>query len=413
MLYDLAIIGSGFSGLLAAQQAHEKNLKFCVIAPDLGASQHFSGAFDVIDPRFENPQLSPFHLPTITETLERFITARPHHVYTQIALGQKEFASELVQKMKDFFTFYNLTVDGNGETMIAVFGNSGRYKPTAFALRGFGLDPGLVTPNTEVLVVDVPAVTEYPAFAIIKELQTYFKTVTTAKFTALSANRTSPLASLLQKLDTSEGFQIFLDFLKTHAGKNQIVIMPPILGVTQASPHRDFLAKEFAIKIVEMLSTSPSTAGLRFQNQIQKSLRDKKIERIVGTVTGFTHDGNTLQTLTVSDRTKAETSKIAAKGFLLATGKFLGGGIARQGQFRETVFGLPLFAAGRPLHTHVQMSQLIQADGVQKQDFLDIGVSSHDIRYMNLRACGHVLSGFDFTRERCGFGVSVATVPKL
>jgi anaerobic glycerol-3-phosphate dehydrogenase len=59
------------------------------------------------------------------------------------------------------------------------------------------------------------------------------------------------------------------------------------------------------------------------------------------------------------------------------------------------------------------MSQLIQADGLQKQDFLDIGVSSHDLSYSNLRACGHVLSGFDFTRERCGFGVSVATVPKL
>lgn len=409
MIYDLAIIGSGFAGLLAAQRAHEKNLKFCVIAPDFGASHHFSGAFDVIDPRWENPKLSLFNLPPITESLERFITAHPQHIYAQVALGQKEFASELVKKMREFFSFYALPVDGNGEKMIATFGNSGRYKPTAFTLQGFGLDPSSITADTPVLVIDVPTITEYPARAIVTELKAHFKTVTTAKFTTLSTNRTSPLASLLQTFDTTDGFQVFFDFLKTQIGKNQVVVMPPILGLTRASANREALEKTLNIKTVEMLSTSPSTAGLRSQNQIQKSVSDKKIERLIGTVTGFTQDNDVIQTLTVSNAPQTESVKITAQNFLLATGKFLGGGIARQWQFLESVFGLPLFAAGQALHDNVQMSQLIQADGLQKQDLFDVGVLANHLLYKNLKACGHVLSGFDFTRERCGFGVSVAT----
>jgi len=84
MDYDLVIVGSGFAGLAAAKKAKELGLNFCIVAKDAGATQHFSGAFDVIDPRWQEPELAPSNYPSLRLAIDRFILGHPDHVYAKL-----------------------------------------------------------------------------------------------------------------------------------------------------------------------------------------------------------------------------------------------------------------------------------------------------------------------------------------
>jgi anaerobic glycerol-3-phosphate dehydrogenase len=77
-----------------------------------------------------------------------------------------------------------------------------------------------------------------------------------------------------------------------------------------------------------------------------------------------------------------------------------------------------LSAGGEALNPHTHVTQLIRSEGLKRQRFMDVGimtdaslhpVSTTKLVFNNLKACGHILSGFDFARDRCGFGVSVAS----
>ena len=65
------------------------------------------------------------------------------------------------------------------------------------------------------------------------------------------------------------------------------------------------------------------------------------------------------------------------------------------------------------------MTETIDAQAGNSQSFMQIGVKINTFQkptdsfgqemYPNLYACGHVCSGFDFSRDKSGFGVSLAT----
>ncbi len=87
---------------------------------------------------------------------------------------------------------------------------------------------------------------------------------------------------------------------------------------------------------------------------------------------------------------------------------------------RESIFDLPLSLDGHGLAAKTAMTEMIASDAHVSQPFMRAGLSigphgevngAHDKLGLRQRvlASGHVLSGFDFTRDRCGFGVSLAS----
>lgn len=95
-----------------------------------------------------------------------------------------------------------------------------------------------------------------------------------------------------------------------------------------------------------------------------------------------------------------------------------GGGIVKKPWFKEAVFNLPLYDEDLPLDAQCEITKLIHKNPLHKQACLEIGVNidtrSHPLRhrslnpaYVNLKAMGHVLTGFDFARQKCGFGISL------
>lgn len=418
MIYDLAIIGSGFAGMVAAKKAIEKGLKLCWIRKDAGATQHFSGAFDIIDPRWWEPELSPSHYPSLRLALDRFILGHPDHLYSKLEETQSDFSENLIAESNAFFEFYKIPVISD-EKLIMAFGSSGLAKPTGFAMKTQGLRVSELTRLSNVLYLDFPYIKDYPVGMIEEQLKQYFDSVQVKRFEQFQPNRTASLASYLSFFDDREAFTRLKLYLKDNIGDTKLVLLPPVLGTKNTVDWHTELENELGIRVVELLSILPSASGIRFQNHLEEFLSHQDLSLINGEAIQFEAEGKKIQYITVK-RHDGEEDVVMAKSYVLATGKFIGGGIEKTDQFRETVFQLPLFALNNPLSPSTRISKLLSLRAVQRQPFLDVGVQANKFGqptdqlgdqpvYENLKACGHVLSGFDFTRDRCGFGISLAT----
>lgn len=415
---DLAIIGAGFAGLAAARQAHERKLKFCLIAPGFGATAHFSGAFDLIDSRWQNPNLTSLAELSLSQALVDFIRAHPKHLYARLAKRGADFAGKLPSELKAVLDFFAIPYRGDGVHPVLAFGSSGNAKPSAFSMTPHGLAAGEVGSQSKAVFLNVPGLTDYPAAVIAKNLSRHFLKVDVFNFCEMPIARLSPLAGLLQKFDDAGSVDLLINFLKPRLGETRFLILPPILGRTRYLENIASLESALDVRVVELLSVFPATAGLRLTDHLRRMIVAKEWNWIPGEVQDVTTEDTEIKSVRVRIGGEGEIRSVTAKQFLLATGKFLGGGIRHQGHFFEPLFDLPLSAAGETLNSRTHVTQLIGGEGLKRQPFMDVGIMTDTSLcpvamtkpvLKNLKACGHILSGFDFTRDRCGFGVSVAS----
>lgn len=409
--FDLVIIGAGFSGLAALRQALKKNLKVALIDSGSSASQHFSGAFDVIDPRWQDFQLMPQDYPSLRLAIDRFIGAHPQHLYAELAEHLNDFSETLIHEAQGFFDFYNIPIKRD-DKLLMCFGSAGRPKPAAFALSTQALLNTEVQKRPPAYLLDVPYLKDYSEQAQ-HELKPYFDTVTVCRWSEAPAYRMSSLAQLSRDMDNGL-FEKLLSYLKPLVKSQSVLILPPILGLERFQENYQRLQQELNCHAVEMLSVLPSISGIRFNRLLEKFWEKNKITIFKDEVIGFEPQ----QDKVVAVKTAHQTIK--ARQFCLATGKYLGGGVKNRRGLAESIFDLPLWVDGQVVTSQVPMTRLIQDQALTSQSYMRAGVKADDegrplpkvgkkAVYQNLTACGHVLAGFDFTRERCGFGVSLAS----
>lgn len=387
MTYDVAIIGSGFAGLVATMLASNRGLNFIIIAKDYGATQHFSGAFDFVDAGVSSPLCNSSERPTPAQAYENFLRSHPHHIYARLNFP----AAEILAAMRRFFSFYQIPVFGDGERFVSAISVSGQIKPACFTLPRFGL--GQSDFFKAAVVVHFPFLTDYPTELIVRNLQKNFSSVRSVSFTGFAINRTSPLSSLRRFMESTENRQQLWHFLREHHGS--LIVLPPILSGACDSDE---------LSCVQMLCTLPSLAGEQVKTSVLRTFAQKKIKLVQATVCGTETRAGRVEKIFLKETGEV----ITAQKYVLATGKFVGGGISSSPDFKETVFALPLQALNTPISPQTRMEQLINDFPDSPQPFMQLGVSIES-SFKNLSICGQVVSGFDFTRERNGFGVSVAT----
>lgn len=324
--YDLVIIGRGLAGLCAIKKAIELGLNTCVIFKNSGASQHFSGAFDVVDAGIDNPQLSLKDFPTINTALQRFIKAHPRHILSQLAKSKTDTISEA----KNFFGFYNIPIICD-EKMLAVFGPNGKLKPTGFALKTQALTASEALSYQNAVYVDFESLTDYHPHIIKKNLGQIFNNVRVISYKDLPLTRQTSMSFLLNYLDNMNNIERVASFLKQNINENEVVFLPPVLGIKNSFNTHNKIQHSLNTRIVELLSILPSSSGLRFQHIIDDFFANQKdkirgLDLINATVTGFNTDQSN-KVLSV-DATDKNNKKFQIKGnaFVLASGKYLGGG---------------------------------------------------------------------------------------
>ena len=116
-----------------------------------------------------------------------------------------------------------------------------------------------------------------------------------------------------------------------------------------------------------------------------------------------------------SDVAESPAHAIRAGAVVLATGRFVGGGVERRGAFREPIFDLPIAVGGGEAwigaltDPSFAAGQAAFAAGVRVDAALRPIDRDGRPRARNLFACGSILAGNDPARDGAGLGLSWCT----
>lgn len=179
----------------------------------------------------------------------------------------------------------------------------------------------------------------------------------------------------------------------------------PTLGIDDPVGMRAELERVVQKPVFEMLGAPPSVPGLRLQAALEQALTRAGVR----TVRGIAERGAGADVQIIRG---VECEPVRAGAVVLASGRFLGGGIRCEpdGRLRETVFDLPATAAGRTTLTALPNEHLFAERAAGPHPGLTAGVSADgELRAGSVFACGAVLGGFDPAREQGGLGVCAVT----
>jgi glycerol-3-phosphate dehydrogenase subunit B len=191
-------------------------------------------------------------------------------------------------------------------------------------------------------------------------------------------------------------------------------LLPPVLGLDPAARVAERISEAAGLPVAETLSDVPSVPGLRLWRALEARLRAAGVEVVQGELAGAPAPG---EPVAAGDRA------VRAPAWVLATGRFVGGGIARRGVLVEPALRLPVQAAeGAEAGVHLASrpaASLTTRDRRASQPLLSAGLRvDASLRpvdeggrpvHPRLFAAGAVVGGHEHATDGTGFGVAILT----
>jgi glycerol-3-phosphate dehydrogenase subunit B len=229
--------------------------------------------------------------------------------------------------------------------------------------------------------------------------------------------------NMARYLDREENMAVFGEQVKKKAEQfgATYIALPPVLGLEKNLRNQSVLEEATNAKVFELLSFPPSVPGFRLQRTLERAFVKTGGHLLIG------HEAEpcTIQAskiTEVSARSPRRKVSIRTKSVILATGKYIGGGLAASVEgLRETVFDLMTVTDGfresgmtRPQRlTNVislsPQSHALFGCGLSVDHFLRPVNPDGDVAAENLFAAGAILAGYNYAMEKNGLGVALAT----
>lgn len=222
-----------------------------------------------------------------------------------------------------------------------------------------------------------------------------------------------------------------------------VVLLPPVLGLDPAARVVERVAEAAGVPVAELVSDPPSVPGLRLDAALLLRLAQAGVEVVHGDVLAGATPGRPVQVALHGEagvplaRAGADEAgaagagtelvpaaallEITARALVLATGRFIGGGIVRRGVLLEPLLGLPVQAsesgaagvrlATRPAATLTvrerRAAQPLLAAGLKVDGSCrPLGEDGMPVHY-RLFAAGALIGGHEHAADGTGLGVGI------
>jgi glycerol-3-phosphate dehydrogenase subunit B len=415
---DVLVVGGGMAGATAALAAREAGARVVLARRSPGSTGLSGGAVSVAQDPACMPD-TPFAARSgVVESARRIAAVRPGHPYRLLRdrldrlWNAVEFATGHLSSVLAPPTGRNrwlLTPFGHAHAAAACHrsmaaGDLGEVRGT-LVVCGFeghlGWDPGLVASGAErVRPLGGPA-----SRAVLLDL---------FRWEEGALGRPFDLARLLEADGAAEEAGRVLRRALTRG--DAAAVLPPVLGLDPAARVPERIAAEAGVPVAEFLSDLPSVPGYRLHRAIDARLAEAGITVLQGAILGGA--GPDLPAV-VGGR------EVLARAWVLASGRFVGGGIERRGELREPVLGLPVLASEGPFadpsirFAARPPASITQRDSHAPQPLLAAGLRvDAELRPLDAEgralhprifAAGAVVGGHDPSSDGTGMGVAVFT----
>lgn len=408
--FDLIVIGSGLAGSAATAFAVTRGLKTAQVSATGGELPFASGLLDLLS-------IYPPHEQKLWEDpwagLAALIGDAPKHPYARLGLAA------IGKAMEAFVAFteaaglrYCGWPNRNAMLPLATGTVRGSYRVPRSMWRGvLALQERLPT-----LLVDFEGMKDFSARMMTEVLRSDWPTLRSQHIAFpqdfLGVDR--PNLMLAEALETAAVRRQLADLIRPHLGDAGFVGMPAVLGVRAVIEVVGDLEDLLGVGVFEIPTLPPSVPGERLREALDTALRQQGAVLLNGRrVTAVQTEGRHCTGVTIGTGVSRET--LLGDGFILASGRFLGGGLAanRDG-IVETIFGLPVTQpAGRALWHREQFfdrrGHPISDAGLEiDDDFRPLGKDGR-FAFENVFAAGSVLAHQDWVRTKSGAGLAIAT----
>ena len=358
----VVVVGGGIAAYCAALGARREGADITVLAKAPGASALYAGGMEVVG------------------DLEATIRDEPHHPFTRLGMDAVRIAGELDTAVQTLL----LALEKDGVKVEGSWRVRGRYADIHGVARSANLVPASVAKgelaglsSKRVAVVGVAEVGDYDAESTARALKELHG------IDAFAAD--VPVPGLPRSASLTDLFGRPAPKVDVRAAT---VAYPP--GFTDL-PSDGF----------ELLAAPPSPHGWRLQSALGKGVTRAE-------VTGFDADGGRVKTALAAE------VRFDGDAFVLATGRFIGGGLEKDRTVSEPLLGLGVYHEGQPARgTVLRRLEYLSPEpafraGLRTDGRLHPLGAEGRPPYANLFAAGAVLGGYDYAGEY-GFGVPILT----
>lgn len=429
----VVVVGGGVAGSLAAIAARQAGATVTLVAQAGGATPAWSGAVDVAcdlvgaTPGPTLPGLSRGG--AVVDNVKRLAALRPRHPYARLGADVVDAVEAALGALVKTTAELGLRrrPDGHNHVLATTLGT---IKRAALVPASQHLDLAELPPFAVVGIVEWRDLAGFNAAPVVEMLRFAsglgadrpLNVVPVVVDRVLDGNVFRDTTAMARALRDDEVRARFIDALKTCVaaldGDTPTHLLVPASLSADALADDDLFAidAELGVPVRELLAMPPSVPGQRLLAALRASVADAGVTVVDGSVSGVVVDGGVVRRVTV--KRGAETSDLDVDGLVLASGRFYGGGLVRDQQAKERLFGLPVVTEGRPVDD--------QFIGNLTGDFVDgdhaifrAGVFvDDDGRPLdrdrcpvanNVVAAGSVVEGYDPARDGSGLGVAATT----
>ncbi len=411
---DVVVVGGGLAGMATALSAAENGARVRLLSHKESTLRSASGLIDVLGYVGGDIVSDPF---------DALGDVPDEHPYRRVGEEGVRAGLDLFDSVTDYAGDHT---DRNA--LVPTFG--GNVKPTARYPTHTA--PGLASDGRETLLVGFETVVDFDAPVAgerLSELAPFEARGVTLAFPGgfRTDARITRLAHALDEnervertrdertgADVSESIPVrtaLAERVKPHLGDAERIGFPAILGEKHPAEVRASLERELGVDVFEIPMGPPSLPGMRLETQFEDALREAGVRTTTGNpVVDF--EGDDEIEAVVVERNRARIP-FHGEQFVLATGGLVGKGIgSNRDGVREPIFDCHVPA---PENRYDWFEDGAFDDhsfarfGVHVDDELRPLDPSGDPEFENLRAVGAVLGGYDFSAEKSGSGVSLAT----
>ena len=368
---DVVVIGGGLAGAWAAVSAVQAGAKVTLVARAPGATALYAGGME------------------IAPDLEGLLAAEPYHPFTRLYRDHLKLAADLEHVSHSLVA----ELGRAGLPIAGELRRPGRYPDLHGVPRSAQLVPVTVAPGElaslrgrRVAIVAVEGLGDYDAESTAEAISEHGVKATVARVSMKGLPPGAALGDLFGRAAPA-----------VRSGADLVAYPPGFVKL----PANGF----------ELLAAAPSPHGWRLHKALESVLRRAGVEVVAGEVTGFRREGTRLIAAQVGD------SELVAGAFVLATGRFIGGGLVKSRLVHEPLLDLAVYYQGEPIEDAYprlrHLEYLDPAPAFRTGLLTDAELRPVDPAgapaFANLRAAGSVLGGYDYAGGGCGFGVPLLT----
>lgn len=402
---QLAVVGAGLAGMAATIFALQRNIKTAQ-AGNTGALAYTTGYFDLLGQHNGRLLTDPW------QGLDTLRLDEPQHPLSHMSNADIRTAFSVFSGEVSSMGVHYTQPGADNQLALTPAGTT---KPTLCIPKTMlaGVDAMHQQRNT--LIIGFHGMQGFSAREIVANLGTRWPQLSAASIEFPDIPQSSQVYPevLARMLEVPKHRQQLADQLQAILGDAEAVGMPAIMGIHKPDKVHDELQRLVGVPLFEIPTMPPGVPGIRLREMCQQVFPDRgvdlipqqKVQRL-----NLRHDGATLHL-----KDSFGDVVIEAEFILLATGRFLSGGLkAERDGLHETLLSLPV---KQPEHREdwyrhdyfdSRGHRINRCGVVVNNDFQALD-SKGDLVNERLFAAGSVLAEQDWVRQRCGAGVAIAS----